>query len=196
MGRPVAYQPHKLFVAALLAPSFGSERVHRMVEQAFGPVDLVLPSHEFAHSTYYEPEMGPHLQRALFAVAPLVDPGDLARFKERSNALEREPAATRPGADGPSSGEPGRGRVINLDPGLLSLSRVILATTKASAHRVPLRDGFFAEITLLYRSGRYRPFEWTYPDFRSDEFVEWLGRLRSRYHDQLREIDPDRAWRL
>ncbi|MFW5814413.1 MAG: DUF4416 family protein [Spirochaetota bacterium] len=193
MGRPAAFQPHKLFVAALLAPEPGVVAVRNLVESRFGPIDDELAPHPFTFSDYYHAEMGPSLERALFSIGPLVDPAGLAGFKEEANALESETAA---GPASPSRPPSADARRVNLDPGLLSLSRVVLASTKASAHRVPLRDGLYAEITLLYRRGRYRPLEWTYPDYQSDRFVEWLARVRARYHEQLRSIDPDRAWRL
>jgi hypothetical protein len=56
-------------------------------------------------------------------------------------------------------------RPANLDPGLLSAHNLVLASTKAHAHRVYLSDGIFAEVTLVYRHGMYQPLEWTYPDY-------------------------------
>ncbi len=191
MGHPTTFQPHKLFVAALVAPHPGPAAVRDLVARRFGPIDDELPPHPFTFSSYYHAEMGPSLERALFSIGPLVDPSRLAELKERANEIETDTAAARDArADTPPP------RRVNLDPGLLSLSRIVLATTKSSAHRVPLRDGLYAEVTLLYRRGRYRPFEWTYPDYRSEPFVDWLTRVRGRYHEQLREIDPGRAWRL
>ncbi len=184
MATPAPYQPHKLFVATLFGPDSRPESVLGLVESTFGAVDAILPAQPFSFSTYYEAEMGHGLRRSLFSVAELVDPSTLVALKKRSNRLEID-----------TSRERGR-RTVNLDPGLLSLSRVMLATTKASAHRVPLRDGFYAEITLLYRHGRYSPLEWTYPDYRSEGFVDWLGEVRARYREQLREVDPERVWRL
>lgn len=184
MGRTSPYQPHKLFVAALIAREHEWAWVRSLVTEVFGEIDGELPPRPFEFSDYYNEEMGSNIERALFSIGELADPGALAAFKERSNELERRTAR----ANGT--------RTLNLDPGLLSLSRVMLATTKASAHRVPLRDGFYAEITLLYRHGSYRPLEWTYPDFQSAPFLEWLAGVRSRYHDQLRALDPRRPWRL
>ena len=191
MGTSSPYQPHKLVIACLYGASRTFADVRRLVETRFGPVDDVLPAREFTFSSYYEPEMGPGLMRTLFSFESLVDPSTLASYKQAANSIEQEIPGS-PG--GHADAQPGR--TINLDPGLLSLSRVILATTKASAHRVPLRDGLFAEITLIYRHGRYRPLEWTYPDYRSDAFVEWLARVRATYHEQLRRLDPARPWRL
>lgn len=184
MGEIFRYQPHKLIVAALISSERDAGSVREIVHEAFGDTDDELPARPFTFSRYYDKEMGDGILRALYSIDGLVDPETLAGLKERSNRLER--AWARP--DG--------SRTLNLDPGLLSLSRVILATTKASAHRVPLRDGLHAEITLLYRHGAYRALEWTYPDFQSEAFVSWLARVRRRYHEQLRGIDPSRPWRL
>jgi len=184
MAIPTPFQPHKLFIATLFGPDARPASIAELVESAFGRIDAVLPAQPFSFSTYYEREMGADLRRALFSVSALVDPSSLATLKDRSNRVECETSRER------------GGRTVNLDPGLLSLSRVMLVTTKASAHRVPLRDGLYAEITLMYRHGRYAPLEWTYPDYRSEGFVDWLGEVRARYHEQLREIDPGRAWRL
>ncbi len=191
MGTPSSYQPHKLFIACLYGEQRTFADARALVETHFGPVDEVLAAQQFTFSSYYEAEMGPGLMRTIFSVEQLVDPSTLVSYKHATNSIENEMA-----------GFPGRhadaqpGRTVNLDPGLLSLSRVILATTKASAHRIPLRDGLYAEITLIYRRGRYRPLEWTYPDYRSDAFVEWLARVRTTYHEQLRRLDPVRSWRL
>jgi len=184
MAEPRAYQPHKLIVAAIYDTEWSLEAVADLVHAEYGPIDHTLPEQRFSFTRYYDAEMGSGLRRTIFAVRELVDPSTLAACKERSNRVESRHAR------GPSR------RSVNLDPGLLSLSRVILATTKASAHRIPLRDGLYAEITLLYRRGTFVPLEWTYPDFRSERFVSWLAEVRHAYHEQLRRIDPARAWRL
>ena len=75
---------------------------------------------------------------------------------------------------------------MNLDPGLLSLPRFVLATTKESAHRIPLEEGIYAEITLLYEKGSFRPLAWTYPDFRSEGYIVLLNEIRLRYKSQLK----------
>jgi hypothetical protein len=67
----------------------------------------------------------------------------------------------------------------------MALSRFSLATTKESAHRVPLSHGIYAEITLLYSKGGFRPLDWTYPDFRSPAYLAVLNDIRARYKAQL-----------
>ena len=47
-------------------------------------------------------------------------------------------------------------RRVNIDRGFLSLSRLILATTKDNAHRIPLEKGIYGEITLLYQKQAFQ----------------------------------------
>ncbi len=48
-------------------------------------------------------------------------------------------------------------RPVNIDPGYLNLGKFLLATTKDQAHRVYLRDGVYAEVTLRYQAGAFEP---------------------------------------
>ena len=84
--------------------------------------------------------------------------------------------------------ESGR-RKVNIDPGLLNLSRFVLATSKDGSHRIPLADGVFAEVTLMYEKGGYRPLEWTYPDYRSGEYLRILGDIRKLYRAAISTSD-------
>ena len=184
MGRQQAYQPHKLIAAMLVASDGDLEGARARLESRFGAIEEHRDAGNFEFTNYYEPEMGSGLQRHLVSFEQLVDPGELASIKRFTNRLESDSARDN------------GSRRINCDPGLLSLSRLILATTKPSGHRIPIGDGMHAEITLLFSRGRYRPLEWTYPDFGSGEYDAWLLGVRARYHEQLRALDPDRPWRL
>jgi hypothetical protein len=116
--------------------------------------------------------MGGPIQRSFVSFSRLVDPSSLALIKQQTNALE-----DRFRVDGL--------RTVNLDPGLMALSRFTLATTKESAHRIPLEGGIYAEITLLYARGSFRSLEWTYPDYRSERYISLLNEIRALYKTQL-----------
>jgi len=176
MGHAGAYTPEKLVIAVLSAREEARSGVMRAAEEAWGPVDYQSPELPFPWSHYYDAEMGAPLRRSFFTLRALVDPSRLASLKKEANAMEE-----RWSADGK--------RAVNLDPGLLSLSRFVLATTKENAHRIPLSDGIYGEVTLLYARGGFRPLEWTYPDYRSAEYLAILNDIRARYKAQLREGD-------
>ena len=67
---------------------------------------------------------------------------------------------------------------LNLDPGYVTLAKLVLASTKDHAHRIYLADCIYAEVTLSYRGGAWQPFEWTYPDYRRADFHVFFTRCR------------------
>jgi hypothetical protein len=153
------------------------ERIRADLERSYGPVDLQSPPMEFNFTRYYQPEMGDGLRRFFFSFTRLIDPGDLASIKLATNSLEdlyrqeQWPVA----------------RPVNLDPGYLELGKLVLASTKNHCHRIYLRDGIFAEVTLCYRDRAFHPLEWTFPDYRTEEYHRFFLEARHAYHRQLRE---------
>jgi len=135
------------------------------VEEELGPLD-------FGFTTYYDAEMGPGIQRWMWAFADLVDRSELARIKCLTNRVEQTYSLE------------GR-RKFNLDPGLMTLGNFVLATGKDNAHRIYLKDGIFGDLTLLFRGGSYRPLEWTYPDYSDSQMIVLLNGLRQRYKWKL-----------
>jgi hypothetical protein len=178
MADPRSPAPVLLVVAAFSrhaeALAWGRERL----ERACGPVALAGVPFDFHHTAYYEPTMGPGLRKCLLVFRDLVPADCLPAVKLHTNALETElaGAGTYP--------EP---RPLNLDPGLLSLGKFVLATTKDQAHRVYLRDGIFAEVTLRFEAGAFEPWPWTYADYREPAVREFLRGARDYYRGRLRE---------
>ncbi len=173
MGTPRPFRAEKLVVGVLAPDEERLRQAASRLEPRFGPPDFRSRPLPFSFTRYYEREMGPGLLRQFLAFRRLVDPPELAGIKLATNAIEDE--LRRDGS-----------RTVNLDPGLLSLSRLALATTKESSQRIPLRDGIYAEVTLVFEGGRFRPLEWTYPDYRSEEYVAILGEIRTIYQEQLK----------
>jgi hypothetical protein len=114
--------------------------------------------------------MGTDLKKQFFAFERLVDAGELADIKIRTNEWEVEHAAA---ARYPET------RPLNLDPGYITPAKLVLASTKDHAHRIYLRDGIYAELTLSYRKRAWQPMEWTYPDYRRDDYHRFFTECRS-----------------
>lgn len=144
----------------------------------FGPVGIVSEPYVFDQTTYYESSMGCDLHKCFLAFERLILPDELAEVKLQTNVLENELASTRRYVEE---------RPINLDPGLLVLGKFLLATTKDQSHRVYLRDGIFAEVTLRYHAGAFEPWPWTYADYRLPCVHEFLQQARDYYRQRLRE---------
>ena len=80
-------------------------------------------------------------------------------------------------------------RPLNLDPGYITDSKLVLASTKNHAHRIYLAEGIFAEITLRFQGGQWRPWEWTYPDYRRADFQQFFTDCRNYLRQRDRVLD-------
>jgi len=148
------------------------------MEPLWGPADLVSDVMNFDFTHYYDRQMGQPLYRRFAGFERLVSPESLVEAKLSANRLESELAARH--ADGPP-------RPINLDPGYLETSKLVLASMKNFAHRLYLGRGVYGEVTLLARHGRWEALPWTFPDYASGRYHEFLERSRQRLRRQLRE---------
>jgi hypothetical protein len=135
----------------------------------FGPIGLASPPFDFNETEYYAATMGAKLKKQFVTFERLVDPALLADIKRQTNAWEAQYAALARHA------EP---RPLNLDPGYMTPAKLVLASTKDHAHRLYLRDGIYAEVTLSYRDRHWQPLEWTYPDYRRGDYQEFFTQCR------------------
>ena len=167
MSQPREPYPVKLIIRFLFSdPGAQTQALNALVSD-FGSVDFLSAPGAFPYTTYYDDEMGQGVRRQTASFLNLVAPGSLAAIKLRTNEIETDLSL-----DGK--------RKVNIDPGLLSLENFILATGKNFTHRIYLRDGIYADLTLIYNKGAYRPLPWTYPDYREPEFLHCLGVLRKK----------------
>jgi hypothetical protein len=180
MGQPRVPDPVLLVVAAFSRHSAALDWARQRLEQSFGSIALTSPLFEFNQTRYYERTMGAGLRKCFLAFEQLVEVDTLAATKRFTNCLERELA---------SNGSYPEARPLNLDPGLLSLGKFQLATTKDQSHRVHIGDGMYAESTLRFESGVFQPWPWTYADYRESAVRDFLGRAREWYRLRLRQME-------
>ena len=163
----------KQFVVVLSSHDERHEAAPAELESLFGAIEHVTKPHQWNFSPKYTDELGPGIRRSFVVLKSLKSADALAEWKHATNALEARWA--RHSAR----------RVVNLDPGYVDGSNVILASTKHYANRVYLRDGIYADLTLFYDGERYQPFPQTLPDYKTRSAVRFLMRLRMRYLDDL-----------
>jgi hypothetical protein len=121
--------------------------------------------------------MGPGLTKQFFALERLIEARQLVEIKLETNRWEAEYAA--------AGGKP-EPRPLNLDPGYLTLAKLVLASTKDHAHRVYLDRGIYAEVTLHYKHDRWQHREWTFPDYRRADYQRFLEQCRRELRQRLR----------
>jgi hypothetical protein len=169
MGEPTQHDPVLLILAAFSRHDDALEWGWRTASSQWGAVALSSDAFEFAATDYYSATMGCGLRKQFFAFGRLVHPGCLVDAKLQTNAWEVEYAERS------QHPEP---RPLNLDPGYLTLGKLVLASTKDYAHRIYLEKGIFAEITLNYRHHRWQPHEFTFPDYRRADYHAFFSRCR------------------
>jgi hypothetical protein len=173
MGEIREFGRAKLIVGVLMSGEDKRAAIKQVLQTNFGIIDHESRLLPFSYSHYYDREMGQPIQRWFVSFAGLFAPDGISAIKLRSNAQEDLFRIK------------GR-RTVNLDPGLLFQSRLCLVTTKDNAHRLPLRDGIFGELTLLYRNGDFEALPWTYPDYASREYRDILLAIRSIHSEELK----------
>jgi len=178
MAEPQPHRPALFLMAAFSRYNEALQWARRRAEENWGPVVLESPHFDFHETDYYAPSMGPDLKKVFFAHQRLADPADLSRWKRESNCWEEQYARHSQHA------EP---RPLNLDPGYLTLAKLVLASTKDHAHRIYLRDGIYAEVTLHYQDRRWQRRPWTFPDYRRADYHAFFDRCRDYLRRQLRE---------
>ena len=147
-------------------------QVIRELQVSFGPVDWTSPPLCFDRTRYYEREMGWPLHRRFVSFRRLIRPEEIVQVKLMCNQTESKHSVA------------GK-RQINIDPGYISLERLILATGKNYTHRIYLSKGIYADLTLVFRKGTFVTLQWTYRDYADPVVINYFNDVRARYKMQL-----------
>ena len=147
------------------------DNAKRSLCRSFGKIDFESPQMEFRYTSYYHDEMGDGLKRLFVSFERLIDTGIAYKTKLTTNALEKKLS---------QNGK----RRINIDPGYIDMAKLVLFSTKDYAHRICAGRGIFAEVTLFYKDGRYNPWPWTYPDYKTEEYARIFNSVRELYKDR------------
>ena len=132
---------------------------------AFGDIERESPQYSFDYTDYYR-DISPRLARRFFSFVGLRHPFGLVVWKKLAISMESESAEGAPA------------RRVNIDPGYIDGARLILASTKDNAHRVYMWDDIYAEVTLCRRKSGWESFSYTFPDFASGVYDEFLESVR------------------
>jgi len=174
MSQPETSDDVKL-IMSLFSPE--KELVISVMDQLpdiYGETDWISPEVFFDRTRYYEKEMGWPLYRRFLSFKNLIPPEMLVDIKLKTNGIEKTYL------NGPK-------RRINIDPGYISLERLVLATGKNYIHRIYLREGIYADLTLVFKRGGFVPLDWTYPDYADQKMIDCFNTIRSQYLEQLRK---------
>lgn len=183
MAEPQAAKEAKLFCGILTKYRTLLDEVAEELVRLFGEVETRSETMPFDVTDYYAESMGSPLLRQFVSFKNLIGQERLREIKLTTNRLERRVA---------ESGRFDVLRPVNIDPGYMTPSRLVLASCKDFSHRIYLGDGVYAEVTLLYRKGDFCSLDWTYPDYRSRRYMDYFRHLRTVYLEQLRHRRRDK----
>jgi hypothetical protein len=179
MGQLNRHKPVKLIIGlifqeeAALKQASACFKAEAILAHKFGKIDFSSPTLAFRHTDYYENEFGKNLKRRFISFSKLISIEKLAEIKNTTNKVEFRLSRNNR-------------RLVNIDPGYLDLSKLILATTKDYKHRIGLGKGIYAEVTLFYQDKTFKPWEWTYRDYQTPEYISIFNQIREIYAAQIK----------
>jgi len=138
----------------------------------YGEIDSKSDIMEFTETDYYKKEMGDGLKKFFVSFKELIEPSDIADVKLFTQELEEKKS---------SNGK----RTINLDPGYIDEAKLVLASTKDNQHRIYIGKSIFAEITLRYKGNSFSSWEWTYRDYKREEYINYFIKVRDIFRRQM-----------
>ncbi len=170
MGAVYEFEKEKLIIGVIYHEKEILDRAMEILTAEFGEVEAMSEEFSFSgeFSTYYDEEIGGEGFRRIYSFKKTVDPSRQADIKLRTNEIEAEFAI-----DGK--------RRINLDPGFINHGRLLLATTKETGFRIPLKDGIYTELTLFWARGGWQKLPWTYRDYQSERVQKFITEVRRTY---------------
>jgi hypothetical protein len=150
-----------LFTGALYSDAEIFAQTKKILENIFGDSLWVSPPLLWDYSAYYRDELGSPIKRRFIFFKDLFDTGTLADIKLRTNEIEGSLSV---------SGK----RRINIDPGYITLAKVVLASTKNYSHRLNIGKGIYGEVTLIYhqKEGTFKPHLFTFRDYQEDTHTD------------------------
>jgi len=171
--------PVKLITGILAADeNYLNSAVDALAEQ-FGNIDLQSDVWPFKSTEYYKDQTGDNILKQYITFEKLIDPGQLAAIKHKTNQLEQQLA---------ENSDTNLPRPVNLDPGFIEPSKLVLGSTKNFSHRVYIGDSMYAEVTLTYCRGKWQSYPYTFPDHTENRYHGFLTKVRDRLTKQLKEI--------
>ena len=182
MGKIFSPKPAKLIISVITSDKNLFSRYKEILIKRFGGVDIESNTQPFNYTDYYEKEFGENLMQKLLSFSTLIRQDELAEIKIITNGLEKNNLDKNI----KTNIIPYK-RKINLDPGYITLNKYILASTKNGPSRIYLNQGIYAEIMLRFINKKYVSCEYTYPNYKTYEYINFLTTVRQKYKLQLKE---------
>ncbi|UCD55539.1 MAG: DUF4416 family protein [Candidatus Omnitrophota bacterium] len=175
MGTPLKHAPVKLIVGFISSKPAQFISARHILEKKFGKIDKEMPLLDFSCTRYYEKEFGKNLKRKFLSFENLIPLGKNYDIKLYTNKIEERLSENN-------------ARTINIDPGYISLAKLVLFTTKNRSHRIYIDKGIYGDLELHFIKKSFQALPWTYPDYRTGECIDFFNSVRAVYLNQTKRI--------
>ncbi|NWF98089.1 MAG: DUF4416 family protein [Nitrospirae bacterium] len=173
MGRIAPPERVMLFAGFLFNDTSILEKSLELLTKLYGDILFKSQQINWNYSEYYNNELGKNILRQFVFFKNLIDPANIVDIKIQTNKFEEMFLDNNR-------------RRINIDPGYMSLAKIVLATTKNYSHRIYLGRGIYAEVTLIYKNNTFIPFFYTYKDYRGKEYIDIFLKARNELKNILK----------
>ena len=146
--------------------------VERHLKKFYGNFIKETNPFELPYSKYYIEEMGSPLYKKFVATSFVIEQTNLANIKKHCMFIEDKYKIKN-------------NRTVNIDPILLDMEKVLVATKKYRGNRIQIDENLFLELELWFHNSSFQPFLWTYLDYK--EHIPFFNKIRKSFKN-LRKI--------
>lgn len=135
-----------------------------ILEKEFGKIKCRSEAYNFNFTNYYEPEFGKNLKKIIIVFEKTIEKKDLIQIREKTGQIEKE--LSKEGK-----------RTINIDPGYISKTELVLATKKGKNFKELLGNGIYAHKVLEFENGETTTFFHTFADYKLEKNLEFFKKI-------------------
>lgn len=172
MARIVKPPPGRLVVSIIYASMDALAEAVSALEKKFGKVQFETLEIECEQAKRYSEEMGDVLSRRFYSFEKMVSREALPQIKASCHKIEPQFADTV---------DDYHFRTVNIDPGILTPTTLVMASHREKSHRIYLCNGVYGEIALIHAHGGFCRLPWTQSDFCDDEAITFFDRVRETF---------------
>lgn len=176
MGEPLKPIPVKLITGIFFVDKEVLFKAKEEIIKKIGEIDFESEIFDFNFTNYYEKEMGKDIKRIFYSFKTLIDPAKIIEIKYISFEIEKK------------FKDPEGKRKINIDPGYMDFFKLVLVSFKPGGYKIYLDKGVYADITLWYEKGRFKPLLTSFPDFKNNLYEKTFLKIRELYKKELKRI--------
>ncbi|MBU8933798.1 MAG: DUF4416 family protein [candidate division Zixibacteria bacterium] len=172
MARIQKPPPGRLVVSIIYSSLDALADSLRVIERKFSRVECETIEIPCSTQDRYREEMGDNLQRRIFSFEQPVPVDSLPEIKANCHKIE------------PMFSDCVRDfhfRTVNIDPGILTPDKLVMASHREYNHRLYLGNGVFGQIELIHSQGQFMRLPWTNPDFCHSEAMDLFNRVRESF---------------